>query len=153
MQTMTVTPGSDTMRSPLEGHAWRARRRALVAHGDHSVALGIALRGLRGAATVLEIFAAVDEIVSQYLGAATYAILTPEGDVLVARGLPHAGSAVPVDAPLAWSSLGVGEWSLGWLAIWGLRSPAGELDAFDSELLAALASHVAAALRAAHARI
>ncbi len=157
-------PPESGRRLPLldeEREAWDARRGSLATARDRSVAIAIALRGLRGAHAFTAILAAVEDIIVRFLGADAFALFEPRGDgwhAVIAHGLDSEEVAClegseksPSTPALAWCPLRGGEKTLGWLAIYRLAYGKRSLDAFDVELIDAIGPFVAVAFEEARA--
>jgi len=144
-----------------EREAWDARRSSLATARDRSVAIAIALRGLRSAHALTAILAAVEDVLARYLGADAFALFEPHEAswrAVIAHGLdasevsdlsgPPRG---PSSTALVWCPLRGGEETLGWLAIYRLAYGKRSLDAFDIELIDALGPFVVVAFEEARA--
>jgi hypothetical protein len=163
MSSSLRTPQPNRFVTPLdeERQAWDARRGSLATPRDRSVAIAIALRGVRNAHAFTAVFAAIEDTVARYLGAQSFALYQPLDDgwrAVVAHGLDadevtrRSGDyRSPSSAALAWCPIRGGQQTLGWLAIYRLGYGKQSLDAFDIELVDALGPFVAVAFEEARA--
>ena len=131
---------------------WPLHERALLQRHGRAVMLGIALRHVRNASTMLALLATIEEVLVHHVGVSAFELLDVDAEsphVLAARGVAVGDSPRP---PLARVLLGMGHCTLGALVIYGLVSTKDGLDVFDHELLAALGPQVAVALHSVRAR-
>lgn len=161
MSSSLRSPQSERRLTSLdeEREAWDARRGSLATPRDRSVAIAIALRGLRSAHAFTAILAAVEDVVSRYLGAQAFALFEPQDDgwrAVIVHGIDanevsrlSDRQRSPSSAALAWCPIRGGESTLGWLAVYRLAYGKQSLDAFDIELIDALGPFVAVAFEEA----